>query len=133
MATASRFADDVLRGWHVREAVRDVLAEVQHEFARGVSATAGYYRNWEGNYRVTDNVAVGPEDYNPYCIAAPSDPRLPGGGGYPVCGFYGLNPVKFETSCWIPRWARAAGPPMPTGCVRQCSPEPWALCASAAG
>jgi hypothetical protein len=92
---ATRFADDVLRGWHVREALWDFLAEVQHELARGVSATAGYYRNWQGNYRVTDNVAVGPEDFDPYCIAAPSDPRLPGGGGYAACGLYDLNPAKF--------------------------------------
>jgi hypothetical protein len=38
---------------------------------------------------------VGPEDYPPYCIALPSDSRLPGGGGNQVCGFYDISPAKF--------------------------------------
>ena len=68
--------------------------EVQHELTRGLSLTAGYYRNTGGYYRNTDskqrvddnNLVVGPADYDTYCITAPSDPRLPGGGGYQVCG-----------------------------------------------
>jgi hypothetical protein len=69
--------------------------EVQHELTRGVSLTGGYYRNWYNNFRVTDNRAVGPGDYTPFCITAPLDSRLPGGGGYPVCGLYDLAPEKF--------------------------------------
>lgn len=92
---ATIFDQDVLEGWHVREALWDFLAEVQHELQGGVSVTAGYYRNWQGNYRVTENSAVGPDDYDPYCIMAPADRRLPGGGGYEVCGLYDLKPEKF--------------------------------------
>ena len=29
----------------------------------------------------------------PFCLAAPSDPNLPGGGGYQVCGLYDLKPA----------------------------------------
>jgi hypothetical protein len=33
---------------------------------------------------VTDNRVRGPEDYQSFTILAPTDPRLPGGGGYPI-------------------------------------------------
>ena len=57
--------------------------------------TAGYYRNWFGNHLVTDNTVVTPADFDPFCITAPSDSRLPGGGGYQVCGLYDVTPSKF--------------------------------------
>jgi len=60
-----------------------------------MSITAGYYRNWYGNFLVTDNTLVAPADFNPFCITAPNDARLPGGGGYQVCGLYDISPAKF--------------------------------------
>ena len=53
--------------------------------------TAGYYRNWYGNFFTTDNTLVTPSDFSPYCVTAPADSRLPGGGGYPICGLYDVN------------------------------------------
>jgi len=44
---------------------------------------------------VTDNLAVAPTDFDPYCVTAPLDARLPGGGGYQICGMYDVNPTKF--------------------------------------
>ncbi|MGH2400048.1 MAG: hypothetical protein ACRDF6_09385, partial [bacterium] len=41
------------------------------------------------------NGDVTPADHDPYCITAPSDSRLPGGGGYQVCGLYDIAPAKF--------------------------------------
>ena len=67
----------------------------------GLSVTAGYYFNTGGYYnldsnvRVQDNLSIGPEDFDAYCVAAPVDPRLPGGGGNEVCGLYDLKPEKF--------------------------------------
>ena len=36
-----------------------------------------------------------PDDYTAYCITAPLDPRLPGGGGYPVCNLANVSLQKF--------------------------------------
>ena len=49
-----------------------------------VSAEVAYNRRWFKGNKVTDNTLRGPEDYQPFTILAPQDPRLPGGGGYPI-------------------------------------------------
>ena len=54
-----------------------------------------YYRTWYGNFLANDNLAVLAEDYDPYCITAPVDARLPGGGREPICGLYDIKPEKF--------------------------------------
>jgi hypothetical protein len=68
---------------------------VQHQIRPQVSLTGGYYRNWNVNFLVSDNVATTAADYTPFCITAPLDSRLPGGGGYQVCGIYDVSPAKF--------------------------------------
>jgi hypothetical protein len=92
---ATRWDDDVLRGVGKRDYFWDFGTEVQHELRPWISVTGGYYRNWYDNFRVTDNLAVTPADHSPYCITAPVDPLLPGGGGYQVCGLYDVSPSKF--------------------------------------
>jgi hypothetical protein len=91
----TRFSDDVLKGFGVRPYNWDIGAEVQRQFGPSISATAGYYRNWYGNFRVTDNLAVTPDDYAAYCVTSPGDARLPGGGGHQICGLYDVDPTKF--------------------------------------
>jgi hypothetical protein len=64
-----------------------------------VALTAGYYRTSFGNFSVTDNRAVTPADYDPYCITAPADGRLPADvSGSQICGLYDLKPAKFGAS-----------------------------------
>jgi hypothetical protein len=70
-------------------------ASVQHEIRPGLSVTVGYFRTWYGNFMITDNQAVGPAGYDPYCVTAPVDSRLPGGGGNQICGFYDVKPEAF--------------------------------------
>ena len=92
---ASRYDENLLRGFGLRTYVWDFGTEVQHQLRPGLSLTAGYYRNWSNNFRATDNLAVTPADYRPFCITAPVDSRLPGGGGYEVCGMADVAPAKF--------------------------------------
>jgi hypothetical protein len=92
---STRFAADALSGFGARGSNWDLSTEVQHQLRPGMSVTGGYYRCSYGHFLVTDNLAVTPADYSPYCITAPVDPRLPGGGGYPVCGLYDVSPARF--------------------------------------
>ena len=47
------------------------------------------------NFTATDNLDIAPGDYQPYCVTAPRDPRLPDGGGQQICGLYDIVPAKF--------------------------------------
>ena len=91
----TRYTDEVLRGFGVRNFNWDLSTEVQHQIASGVSVSVGYYHNWFNNFLATDNLAVGPADYDSFCITAPVDSRLPGGGGYQVCGLFNVKLDKF--------------------------------------
>ena len=92
---ATLFAEDVRNGWGIRAYTWDLGTEVQHQLSTNVSMTAGYYHNWDGAFVATDNTSVSPADFDSFCITAPTDPRLPKGGGYPVCGLADITPVKF--------------------------------------
>ena len=97
---AVQWDPDVLNG--LRDSNWDMSAEIQQELMQGLSMTVGYYFNNAGysqetnsKNRRTDNQAVTPDDYSPYCITAPRNAGLPGGGGNEICGLYDLNPDKF--------------------------------------
>jgi len=75
---------DVLHGWGVRPYDWLFGVNVQQEILPRVSLEAGYNRRWFGNFFVTDNRSVAPSDYDPWSFLAPTDPRLPNGGGYTI-------------------------------------------------
>ncbi len=86
---------DILGGWDVRPHNWSFGASVQHELLPRLSVLAAYNRRWFSNFLVTDNLAVSPADFTAFTATAPLDPRLPGGGGYPISGLYDVNPQLF--------------------------------------
>ena len=93
LPTATIFDDSIIKDG--REYLWDFATEVQHEVMRGLSVSFGYNKNWDGAFQVTENTLYGPEAFDEYCITAPVDSRLPGGGGNELCGYYDINPAFF--------------------------------------
>jgi hypothetical protein len=83
-----------LSGWRSRPADWEFSTSVQRQLVPRVGVDIGYYRRWYTNQTVTQNLAVAATDFTPFSITAPLDPRLPGGGGNLLGGFYNLNPNK---------------------------------------
>jgi hypothetical protein len=94
--TTAAIDPKILQGWGVRSNDWQVGVSIQQQVLPRVSVEAGYFRRWLNNFTVTDNLLVGPGDFTPYSITAPSDPRLPGGGNYAVNGLYNVVPTKFN-------------------------------------
>lgn len=82
-------------GWGVRDFYWNESIQLDHQLREGVSVSVGYYRSSLTKYSATQNLDTTPADYSPYCITAPLNPGLPGGGGYQVCGLYDVKPALF--------------------------------------
>jgi len=91
----TRYDPETINGWGKRGFNWEVTTALQHEIVRGTAVTVGYFRRWYGNQRVTDNLEIGPGDFNTFCVDAPMDDRLPNGGGYQVCGLADITRDKF--------------------------------------
>ena len=81
-------------GWNTREYSWDFNASIVQEVLPRVSVELGYIRRTWGNTQATVNRALTPSDFDPFVYNVPSDPKLPGGGGYALT-FYDVNPAKF--------------------------------------
>ena len=73
-----------LEGWGVRPSDWQFGVSVQHEVLPRTSVEVGYHRRWFQGFSVTDNRNLSPSDYDYFNFTAPSDARLPDGGGYVV-------------------------------------------------
>ena len=85
----------ILNGWNVRPGDWQIGASVQQQLLPRISVEAGYFRRWLTHFTTTDNTAVTAADYNSFSLNAPSDPRLPNGGGYPISGLFNVTSAGF--------------------------------------
>jgi carboxypeptidase family protein len=86
----------VLNGWFKRGYNLEYTIAAQHEIAPRMSVNGGWFRRSFGNQTFVDDLRFDKSSYDgPFCITAPSDPRLPGGGGYQVCNLFDLKPSVF--------------------------------------
>ena len=85
---------DVLNGWGVRAADWSLGVSLQQQIMRRMSVEVGYYRRSFDGFTMNDNLLLTAGDLTPYTITAPSDSRLPGGGGYQIGTLYDVGPAK---------------------------------------
>jgi hypothetical protein len=92
LPAATQYSDAVL--YDNRNFLWDINTEIVHEVVQGMSVSFVYNRNWDGNFTVMDNLAVGPGDFDEYCVNIPNDSRLPN-AGQRQCGYYDVKPQFF--------------------------------------
>jgi hypothetical protein len=94
--TDTRFAEDAREGFNQENYNWQGSVQVQHELRANLGVSVGYFRTWYGGFQVLDNELVTPADFDPYCITAPTDSRLPAGvSGQRFCDLYDVKPAKF--------------------------------------
>ncbi len=96
------FDPDLLHGWNLRPSDWSFGASVQQQIFPRASVEVGYYYRsftmFTTGGTVTDNLAISTNDVAAWTLTAPKDPRLPGGGGYPVGPLYNIDPAVYGQS-----------------------------------
>ena len=90
--STQRFSQGLLEGWGRRGYQWQTSVSIQQELTEGWSVEVGYFRTWYKNHIVADNQLIGPEDFDPYYITAPDDPRLGAFSGARIDGLYTIRP-----------------------------------------
>ena len=97
-----------LRGWGVRESTGVLHGRAARSHHRAISGSRVFQPLvWQPrlgtptgnsggvNFITADDRSLTAADFDSFCVTAPTNPQLPGGGGYQVCGLYDLKPAKF--------------------------------------
>ncbi|MGE3509744.1 MAG: carboxypeptidase regulatory-like domain-containing protein [Vicinamibacterales bacterium] len=108
---AVTFADDTRLGFGSRPHNWQTQITFDQQLRSNISLGVGYFRTSWGGFNANQNVALaaGTVDFNPYCVTAPTDSRLPNGGGYEICGLYDVVPAKFGQSTIVTQKAATEG------------------------
>jgi hypothetical protein len=109
------YGESLLEGWNRRQAEWQLGFGVQHEILPRLSGEVTYNRRMYSNRTASDQLGIGcdrfngrlpleecqaltrqyrSDNYDFYSIVAPSDPRLPNGGGYRVLGLAAPKPTN---------------------------------------
>ncbi|PYQ95003.1 MAG: hypothetical protein DMF96_23935 [Acidobacteria bacterium] len=100
---ATTYAPDTLIGFGARSNNWQTSVTVDQQLRHNISLGVGYFRTVWGGFSASQNTSLNPgtADFTPYCVTAPVDSRLPGGGGYQICGLYDVIPSKFGLSTTV--------------------------------
>jgi hypothetical protein len=90
----NQFDPALLNGWNVRPSDWNFGVSFEQQVGSRSSLAVTYTRRWFHGFSVADNLAAAATDFTGFSLTAPTDPRLPGGGGYVVSGLYDVNPDK---------------------------------------
>lgn len=93
LTPAISYSDQLLNG--LRPWDYQLGLAVQQQVTSRISVEVQYNKRWFNGFYVPRNLAVQPSDWTTYDVKAPSDPRLPNGGGYTVAGMADINPLLF--------------------------------------
>lgn len=94
---ATTYAADTLTGYGARSNNWQTSITFDQQLRNNISLGVGYFRTVWGGFAASQNIALSPGtvDFTPFCVTAPKDDRLPGGGGYQICGLYDVVQSKF--------------------------------------
>jgi len=96
---AAAIDPQLTHGWGIRPSDWSFGVSIQQQILPRASVEVGYYRRsftmFTTGGTVTDNLNVGPNDVTSYTLTAPTDARLPNGGGQQVGPLYNLTPEAF--------------------------------------
>ena len=88
----TQYDTNLLNGMGVRPGDWGMGVSVQQQLMPRVSVELGYNRRWLDNFVTVDNRDIQASDFGQFSVVAPSDARLPGGGGQTISGLYNVNP-----------------------------------------
>ena len=91
----NNYDPDLLKGWGVRPSDWSVNVSVQQQILPRASVEFAYSRRSFNGFTVNDNLIVDASNYTTFSITAPSDPRLPDGGGYVISNLLDVAPNLF--------------------------------------
>ena len=94
---ATTYLPDTLTGFGARSHNWQTQITFDQQLRHNISLGVGYFRTAFSGFSATQNTAVDPGlvDFTPYCVTAPANAQLPGGGGYQICDVYDVVKSKF--------------------------------------
>ena len=87
----TRWDEGVLNAWGARPSDDEFLIGVQQQLGQRLMLDFQWTRHSFGNLFATQYLATPASAFDTFCVTAPTDSRLPGGGGNQICGFTDLK------------------------------------------